>query len=231
MKIRCRLFIAIERVIYCILHIYSREKKTKRRRKVRSIHGFVSFIFFWVDFAISKFPLNEHRRHAYRAFRRRIFPTPRLGAWHCLAAWYILFVPQIAIADGIVRCLSTCVHSVSGDADGFYRRVHCHRASTTNRCGALLVCYSLDFFNFILRSFSVVPDNRFHSNSHLGTGLPFPISLCLMRKNCYFYALLNIACKRCSICIYLAYHPYYALLFPFGNALLMLECARPRAML
>lgn len=121
------------------------------------------------------------------------------------------------------HCAADCrhVHCVSGDADGFYRRLHCHNANTSSRC-CDRYSHSLDFFNFILSSFSVVPDNRFHShtlflNASFSLYFSFAIATSLSEK-WLLLCTLNIAYKWCSICICSAYYPYYTLLFPFGNA-------------
>lgn len=63
------------------------------------------------------------------------------------------------------------VHSVLGGGDGFgfYRRLHCHNANESSRCCSRFF-HSLDFFNFILKSFSGAQDNRLHGNAARAAG-------------------------------------------------------------
>lgn len=139
MEIRCRLLNALERVIYCILHIYS--TRTKRDGEK---YPFTNSTFLFGSWPIFHFPsfvwMGTGDEHTAHQMHGKLFLILCPGAGHCVTMFVSsspLSRQRCAYCNRRSHC-ADCrhVHCVSGDADGFYRRLHCHNVNTLSQCGA-----------------------------------------------------------------------------------------------
>lgn len=191
---RCRSLNALEHVIYCILHIFIlRKRKTQWNSQSRT-HLFHLSVYFPVFILFNEYVLEWRSGDAHQGYGGISFfglcsMTSIVWSWSSSLSRH----PFHRFHSSFALCpLSTCVHSVCRvPVDGLYRRLHCHNASRSCSC----FFHSLDFFNFILQSFSVVQDNRFHSAIHTQT--LFRCASCLLCafiriRNGYFYALWTL---------------------------------------